>query len=47
MTLTEQETNQLAEEITELALQWSEGDLELLRQAGRILARTRYLEGEE
>ena len=47
MTLTERETSQLAEEITELALQWSEGDTELLRQAERILARTRYLEGEE
>lgn len=47
MILTDNETSQLAEEIVEAALNWSKGDTELLRQAERILARTRYLKGEE
>jgi hypothetical protein len=43
--MTSEEVNQLAEEITGLARDWSGGDAELLRQAEQILARTRYLGG--
>lgn len=43
--VTSKEVNQLADEICELAWRWSGGDARLLRQAERILARTRYLKG--
>lgn len=43
----ENDTDQLADEIVELAWRWAGGDAERLRQAGRILARTKYLEGSE
>jgi hypothetical protein len=45
--ITSEQTEVLTDEITALALDWADGDAELLRQAERILARTKYLEGNE
>lgn len=44
---TEEDEWRLADEIVELAVRWADGDAELLKQAERILARTKYLEGSE
>lgn len=43
----ENDTDRLADEIVELAWRWAGGDAKRLRQAERILARTKYLERKD
>lgn len=43
----EESTDRLADEIVALAVRWANGNARKLRQAERMLARTRYLEGSE
>ena len=45
--ITEWQAELLADEIAGLARKWADGNAELLRQAERILAKTKYLEGGE